>query len=89
MNNLVSEKNANIVFDIIIAELDVERQQLTNDADLERDLGADSLDIVQITMAVEESFGITIPDDVTGKVRTVGDLFELLAELLPQESQPR
>ncbi len=47
------------------------------------DLGADSLDLVQITMALEERFALAIPDERAERVHTVGDVFELMAEFLP------
>ncbi len=60
---------------------------MTPDARLEEDLGADSLDIVEITMSVDERFNISVPDEVAEKVSTVGDLFEALADLLGKREQ--
>jgi acyl carrier protein len=50
------------------------------------DLGADSLTIVEITMALEERFNLAIPDEQAEQVRTVQDVFETLAELLSQSA---
>ncbi len=82
MNNLLSEKDTRAVLDILVEQLEVQEVQLTPDARLQEDLGADSLTIMEITMAVEEQFKLSIPDAEWEKVSTVGDLFEALAELL-------
>ena len=61
------------VKDIIVEELGVERDKLTNDASFMEDLGADSLDTVELVMAFEKEFDIDIPDEDAEKLRTVGD----------------
>ena len=61
------------VKDIIVEELGVEREKLTSDASFMEDLGADSLDTVELVMAFEEEFGIEIPDDAAESIVTVGD----------------
>lgn len=61
----------------IIAEvLNVDREEITMDTSFVDDLNADSIDIVQIIMSIEEEFGITIPDDASDKIVTVGDAVE-------------
>src|SRR4026209_661341 len=60
------------VKDIIVEELGVERDKLTNDASFMEDLGADSLDTVELVMAFEKEFDIDIPDEEAEKLRTVG-----------------
>jgi acyl carrier protein len=82
MNDILSEEHTRMVEDILTRELAVEREQLTHDARLMDDLGADSLTLVEITMAIEDEFNLSIPDERWERVRTVGDLFETLAELL-------
>ena len=82
MNNLLSETDTKAVLDILVEQLGVQKDQLTPEARLEEDLGADSLDKVEIIMSVDERFGISVPDELAERVSTVGDLFELLAELL-------
>ena len=61
------------VKEIIIDELGVEADKVTTDASFVDDLGADSLDTVELIMAFEEEFGIDIPDEDAEKMRTVGD----------------
>ena len=61
------------VKDIIEKELGVEREKLTNEASFIEDLGADSLDIVELVMEFEKEFNIDIPDEDAEKLRTVGD----------------
>ena len=66
------------VKDIIAEELGVEREKLTNDASFMEDLGADSLDTVELVMAFEKEFDIDIPDEEAEKLRTVGDALKYL-----------
>jgi acyl carrier protein len=87
MNDLLSEKHAQIVEDILLEELGVNREQLTPEARLVEDLGADSLTVVEITMMLEDGLEISIPDEKSENVRTVGELFEMLAELLKEKSR--
>ena len=65
--------NEDRVKEVIAKELEVEVKQLTPDAKFIEDLGADSLDIVELVMALEEEFGIDIPDEEADKLKTVGD----------------
>ena len=60
------------VKDIIEKELGVEREKLTAEASFIEDLGADSLDIVELVMEFEKEFNIAIPDDQAEKIQTVG-----------------
>ena len=66
------------VKDIIEKELGVEREKLTNEASFIEDLGADSLDIVELVMEFEKEFNIDIPDEDAEKLRTVGDAISYL-----------
>ena len=68
------------VKDIIVEELGVEREKLTTDASFMEDLGADSLDTVELVMAFEKEFNIDIPDEDAEKMRTVGDAMNYLRE---------
>jgi len=63
---------------IIAENLDVDEQEITADASFTEDLGADSLDIVELVMAFEEAFGIEIPDEDVDSVNTVGDCVALV-----------
>lgn len=68
------------VKDIIVDELGVERDKLTGTASFMEDLGADSLDTVELVMAFEKEFDIDIPDEEAEKLRTVGDAMKYLHE---------
>jgi acyl carrier protein len=68
------------VKDIIEKELGVEREKLTSEASFIEDLGADSLDIVELVMEFEKEFNIDIPDEDAEKLRTVGDATKYLNE---------
>ena len=89
MNDLLSEKDARAVIEILTQELGVAEAELKNDARLHGDLGADSLTLVQISMALEDRFSLSISDERLEQVQTVGDVFELLAELLPRRGGVR
>ena len=58
---------------IIVDKLSVEESEVTNEASFTNDLGADSLDTVELIMAFEKEFGLSIPDDQAEKISTVGD----------------
>ena len=62
------------VKDIIINELGVDAEKVTPEASFVEDLGADSLDTVELVMAFEEEFGMEIPDEDAEKLQTVGDV---------------
>ena len=66
------------VKEIIAKELEVDVKQLEPGAKFIEDLGADSLDIVELVMALEEEFGLDIPDEDADKLRTVGDAMNYL-----------
>ena len=70
------------VKDIIAEELGVEKEKLTHEASFMEDLGADSLDTVELVMAFEKEFDIDIPDEEAEKLRTVGDALKYLHEKL-------
>ncbi len=59
---------------IVTEQLGVELAEVTKDASILDDLGADSLDVVELVMALEETFDIEIPDDVVEEMRTIGDI---------------
>ncbi len=58
---------------IIVDKLSVEETEVTNEASFTNDLGADSLDTVELIMEFEKEFGLSIPDDQAEKITTVGD----------------
>ena len=66
--------------DIIIEQLQVEESDVNMDTNLMKDLSADSLDAVEIIMAIEDEYGIEIPDEEAEKIQTVGDLVRYVEE---------
>jgi acyl carrier protein len=64
------------VIDIIVEQLSVDKDKVVPSASFVDDLGADSLDLVELIMAMEEAFGIEIPDEVAEKITTVQDAIE-------------
>ena len=69
---------ADKVKSIIAENLDVDEQEITADASFTEDLGADSLDIVELVMAFEEAFGIEIPDEDAEKITRVREAVEYI-----------
>ena len=63
---------------IIVEQLGVDEEEVTPDASFVDDLGADSLDTVELVMAFEEEFGIEIPDDAAETIQTVGDAVKFI-----------
>ena len=60
--------------DIIVEQLDVEEDAVTMEASITEDLGADSLDVVDLVMSIEESFDVEIPDEEVENIKTVGKI---------------
>ena len=65
---------------IIVEQLGVDESQVTPNASFEEDLNADSLDLVELIMSLEEEFGIEISEEDAEKIRTVGDAQEYIRE---------
>jgi len=68
------------VKDIVVEQLGVKPEQVTPQAKFIEDLGADSLDTVELVMALEEEFGIEVPDDQAEKLQSVGDVIKYVEE---------
>ena len=68
------------VREIIINELGVEAEKVVDEASFVEDLGADSLDTVELVMAFEEEFGLDIPDEDAEQLKTVGDAIKYMQE---------
>ncbi len=65
---------------IVVEQLGVTKDRVTDDASFTNDLGADSLDVVEMVMAFENEFGIEIPDEDQDKITNVGDAIKYLSE---------
>ncbi|WP_038036422.1 acyl carrier protein [Thermopetrobacter sp. TC1] len=65
---------------IVVEHLGVDAEKVTEDASFIDDLGADSLDNVELVMAFEEEFGIEIPDDAAENIQTVGDAIKFIEQ---------
>lgn len=68
------------ITEIIVEQLGVKPEEVTPEASFVDDLGADSLDTVELVMALEEEFGIEIPDEDAEKIQTVGDAVKYIEE---------
>jgi acyl carrier protein len=70
------------VREIIVEQLGVNAEQVTDDAKFVEDLGADSLDTVELVMALEEEFGTEIPDEEAEKLTTVGEAIAYVQKIV-------
>ncbi len=73
-----------MVFDkikaILVDQLDVDENKVTMEASITDDLGADSLDIADIVMSIEEEFNVEVPDDQLQNIKVVGDIVKYIEE---------
>ncbi len=72
------EDTFNKVVDLLSEQLGINKEKITLESDVIKDLGADSLDVVQMLMSLEEDFGITVSEDDAANLRTVGDIVKLI-----------
>ena len=68
------------VMDIVSEQLGVDKEKITADTSFVNDLGADSLDTVELVMELEEEFDVNIPDDAAEKIQTVGQAVEFIEQ---------
>lgn len=66
--------------EILSEQLDANADDMTMDTDIANDLGADSLDVVELLMSIEDEFEIEIPDEETENIKTIGDLVKYIEE---------
>nr|YP_009326685.1 acyl carrier protein [Membranoptera platyphylla]AMJ16942.1 acyl carrier protein [Membranoptera platyphylla] len=81
----LEEAESNIfekVRNIVVQQLGVEKQQVTLEANFANDLGADSLDTVELVMAIEEEFNIEIPDEDAEKIATLNQAVKFIEEAI-------
>jgi acyl carrier protein len=82
MTDTLTDTETTKVQDILIDQLHIKREQIKPEARIMADLGADSLDMVEIAMKAEEEFSLTLPDEEAEKIVTVDDLYEAVGTLL-------
>jgi len=85
MTREAKESTEDVVKSIVVAELRVDRNKLGADTHLMNDLGADSLDALNIALRLEEQFRIKIPDDAIPKFLTIGDIVKGVNEHLSSQ----
>ena len=66
--------------DIVVEQLDVDADKVTLSASITEDLGADSLDVVDLVMSLEEEFDMEIPDEAVENIKTIGDIVKYIEE---------
>jgi acyl carrier protein len=80
----MSEDILSRVRKVTVEELSVKEEEVLETSSFQDDLGADSLDVVELVMALEDEFGIEIPDDEVGEIKTVGAAVEYIEKKLPK-----
>lgn len=75
------------VRDILCEQLDIESDEVTAEASILDDLGADSLDVVDLVMNLEEAFDTEIPDEDIEQLKTVGDVVRYIDEHMPEPEE--
>jgi acyl carrier protein len=65
---------------VTVEELDVKAEEVTMESSFQDDLGADSLDVVELVMAFEDEFGIDIPDEEVGEIKSVGNAVDYISK---------
>ena len=78
---MTNEELFNSIKQMIVDQLGVDEDTITEDSSFVDDLNADSLDMVELVMAMEQEFDVSIPDEVAEKVGTVGDAVEYIKSL--------
>jgi acyl carrier protein len=68
--------------DLLVDELGIDREAIAQDAKFEEDLDVDSLGVVELLMALEDNFGVKIPDEEAEQIRTVGEAVDLVEKKL-------
>ncbi|MBE7075722.1 MAG: acyl carrier protein [Clostridiales bacterium] len=66
------------VKELVAEQLGVDKSTIAENSNIIEDLGADSLDVIEMLMALEEEYGITIPDEKIGQIKTIGQIVELI-----------
>jgi acyl carrier protein len=78
----MSDDVLNRVKKVTVEELGVKEEEVVDTASFQEDLGADSLDVVELVMAFEDEFGIDIPDEEVNEIKTVGDAVTYISKKL-------
>jgi acyl carrier protein len=81
VNTSLSEEDKIAIQTIIMDQLTISREQVTPDAKMVEDLNADSLDMIEITMMLEERFGLAVPDAKAEQIKTVADIYDFVADI--------
>ncbi|MGN1201297.1 MAG: acyl carrier protein [Candidatus Caccovivens sp.] len=68
------------VSELVAEQLGIDKSTITAESNIIEDLGADSLDVIEMLMTLEDEYGITIPDEKISQIKTIGQIVELLEE---------
>lgn len=74
--NMIIDK----VCELVAEQLGIDKNTISAESNIIEDLGADSLDVIEMLMTLEDEYGITIPDDKISQIKTIGQIVELLEE---------
>lgn len=82
---LTPQEIENKIFDIVAKQLNIERANIKRESSFVNDLGADSLDTVELVMEIEEAFSVSIPDEDAQKMQTVGDSIDYIEKRVNEQ----
>ncbi len=68
------------VKELVAEQLGISKDKITENSNIIEDLGADSLDVIEMLMTLEDEYGITIPDDKISQIKTINQIVELIEE---------
>ena len=68
------------VKELVAEQLGINKETITEESNIIEDLGADSLDVIEMLMTLEEEYGVTIPDEKIGQIKTIGQIVDLIEE---------
>ena len=69
------------VKEVVAEQLGISQEEITKESNIIEDLGADSLDVIEMLMTLEEEYGIAVPNDKINQVKTIGEVVELIEDL--------
>lgn len=81
---MTSQEIESKIFDIVAKQLNIERANIKRESSFVNDLGADSLDTVELVMEIEEAFSLSIPDEDAQKIQQVGDAISYIEKRMNQ-----
>lgn len=87
MQTQITETISQQVMELVSKQVDMPEERISLDSNFETDLGYDSLALVEFTMAIEEQFGISVPDEVASEIKTVRQAIDVIEKALAKRGE--